>query len=176
MDILIIAMMSLDNTFVYMQFHPLTYIVKLNIEMSMATLITKIAKSAGTSDHIIGSSYDKSRSHGTSRPQDPSHSSRLSHMGQPAGDAANDNNGGRGKFWGTITTIVELSTMKSTTPPDSKNQLRLNHNNTDKLISQEHYRTSYSVATDHSDHAYRNGATAGSSHDSTNSTTPYEAV
>ncbi|KAH8203037.1 hypothetical protein TruAng_002765 [Truncatella angustata] len=44
MDVLIIAMMSLENTFVYMQFHPLAYIVKLNIEMSMAELIVKVAK------------------------------------------------------------------------------------------------------------------------------------
>ncbi|KAG7144377.1 hypothetical protein HYQ46_006886 [Verticillium longisporum] len=36
--------MSLPNTFVYMQFHPLTYIVKLNIEMIMADLIGKIAR------------------------------------------------------------------------------------------------------------------------------------
>lgn len=64
MDVLIISMMSLRNTFVYaivdpsisislltiylidryMQFHPLAYIVKLNIEMSMASLIGKIAR------------------------------------------------------------------------------------------------------------------------------------
>ncbi|KAH6900813.1 hypothetical protein B0T10DRAFT_37694 [Thelonectria olida] len=44
MDVLIISMMSLKNTFVYMQFHPLAYIVKLNIEMSMADLIGKIAR------------------------------------------------------------------------------------------------------------------------------------
>ncbi|KAH7398375.1 hypothetical protein BKA66DRAFT_565985 [Pyrenochaeta sp. MPI-SDFR-AT-0127] len=44
MDVLIISMMSLHNTFVYMQFHPFAYIVKLKIEMSMADLIGKIAK------------------------------------------------------------------------------------------------------------------------------------
>ncbi|KAI1307753.1 hypothetical protein F5Y03DRAFT_405404 [Xylaria venustula] len=44
MDVLIIGMMSLPNTFVYMQFHPLAYIVKLNIELSMADLIAKIAR------------------------------------------------------------------------------------------------------------------------------------
>ncbi|KAI0459668.1 hypothetical protein F5B21DRAFT_525113 [Xylaria acuta] len=44
MDLLIIAMMSLPNTFVYMQFHPLAYIVKLNIELSMADLIGRIAR------------------------------------------------------------------------------------------------------------------------------------
>ncbi|KAI3557716.1 hypothetical protein CABS03_10641 [Colletotrichum abscissum] len=44
MDVLIIAMMSLNNTFVYMQFHPLAYMVKLKIEMSMAELIGKVAR------------------------------------------------------------------------------------------------------------------------------------
>ncbi|KAI4598716.1 hypothetical protein KJ359_002608 [Pestalotiopsis sp. 9143b] len=44
MDVLIIGMMSMRNTFVYMQFHPLAYTVKLNIEMSMADLIVKVAR------------------------------------------------------------------------------------------------------------------------------------
>ncbi|KAH7130894.1 hypothetical protein EDB81DRAFT_660506 [Dactylonectria macrodidyma] len=44
MDVLIISMMSLKNTFVYMQFHPFAYMVKLKIEMSMADLIGKIAR------------------------------------------------------------------------------------------------------------------------------------
>ncbi|KAL5592287.1 hypothetical protein FOBRF1_013313 [Fusarium oxysporum] len=44
MDVLIISMMSLNNTFVYMQFHPFAYIVKLKIEMSMADLISKVAR------------------------------------------------------------------------------------------------------------------------------------
>ncbi|RAL62690.1 hypothetical protein DID88_004533 [Monilinia fructigena] len=43
MDVLIIGMMSLKNSFVYMQFHPLAYLVKLNIEMSMAELIAKVS-------------------------------------------------------------------------------------------------------------------------------------
>jgi hypothetical protein len=36
--------MFLQNQVVYIQFHPVTYMVKLNIEMSMASLITRIAK------------------------------------------------------------------------------------------------------------------------------------
>lgn len=35
--------MFLRNQLVYIQFHPVTYMVKLNIEMSMAALITKLA-------------------------------------------------------------------------------------------------------------------------------------
>ncbi|KAH7014033.1 hypothetical protein B0J12DRAFT_689812 [Macrophomina phaseolina] len=45
MDIMIIAAMSIPNSFIYIQFHPLAYLVKLNIELTMATLIRKIAMS-----------------------------------------------------------------------------------------------------------------------------------
>ncbi|KAJ4267363.1 hypothetical protein NW762_003468 [Fusarium torreyae] len=47
MDILIIAAMSLKNTFLYVEFHPLAYLVKLHIELSMAELIAKIVKASG---------------------------------------------------------------------------------------------------------------------------------
>ncbi|KAF5010189.1 hypothetical protein FDECE_3630 [Fusarium decemcellulare] len=47
MDILIIASMSLSNTFLYVEFHPLAYLVKLHIELSMAELIAKIVKASG---------------------------------------------------------------------------------------------------------------------------------
>lgn len=42
LDIMIIGAMSIPNGFVYAMFHPLAYIVKLNIEMSMAHLIKTI--------------------------------------------------------------------------------------------------------------------------------------
>jgi hypothetical protein len=42
---MLIGLMSLPNQVVYMQFHPVAYMVKLNIELSMANLIRKIAKS-----------------------------------------------------------------------------------------------------------------------------------
>jgi len=45
MDVMIIAAMSIPNSFVYIQFHPLAYLVKLNIEMTMANLIKRIAMS-----------------------------------------------------------------------------------------------------------------------------------
>ncbi|KAF2756837.1 hypothetical protein EJ05DRAFT_45198 [Pseudovirgaria hyperparasitica] len=46
MDVMIIAAMSIPNSFVYIQFHPLAYLVKLNIEMTMADLIKRIAISS----------------------------------------------------------------------------------------------------------------------------------
>jgi len=41
---MLICLMSLKNQVVYIQFHPVAYMVKLNIEISMASLITKIAR------------------------------------------------------------------------------------------------------------------------------------
>lgn len=41
---MIIGLMNLQNGMVYTQFHPVAYMVKLNIEMTMASLIRKIAK------------------------------------------------------------------------------------------------------------------------------------
>jgi hypothetical protein len=43
---MLICLMSLKNQVVYTQFHPVAYIVKLNIEMSMASLITKLARNS----------------------------------------------------------------------------------------------------------------------------------
>ncbi|KAL4786293.1 hypothetical protein BJX76DRAFT_355364 [Aspergillus varians] len=58
MDILIISMMSLQNTFVYMQFHPLAYMVKLNIELSMADLIGRVAGDRSSTIHIYEDTPD----------------------------------------------------------------------------------------------------------------------
>jgi hypothetical protein len=43
---MLICLMSLKNQVVYIQFHPVAYMVKLNIEMSMASLIKKLAKAS----------------------------------------------------------------------------------------------------------------------------------
>ncbi|KAJ7477805.1 hypothetical protein B0H11DRAFT_2234484 [Mycena galericulata] len=48
MDELNIEMMSLNNDFVYMQFHPVAY--TLNIEMAMGQLIIKVARGIGICD------------------------------------------------------------------------------------------------------------------------------
>ncbi|KUJ23511.1 uncharacterized protein LY89DRAFT_777246 [Mollisia scopiformis] len=63
MDCLIIGMMSLSNSFVYMQIHPLAYIVKLNIEMSMAELPAKISANNNTTLHFLASSSTPLKPH-----------------------------------------------------------------------------------------------------------------
>ncbi|KAF1915889.1 hypothetical protein BDU57DRAFT_209823 [Ampelomyces quisqualis] len=54
MDVVILGCMSLPNGFVYAMFHPLAYLVKLNIEMSMARLIKKIALSSDNQQNAAG--------------------------------------------------------------------------------------------------------------------------
>ncbi|KAF4458193.1 hypothetical protein F53441_44 [Fusarium austroafricanum] len=56
LDVLLIGMMSLPNSFVYVQFHPLVYLCKLHIEMNMADLIGKVVRAGnnqgdGTHDY-----------------------------------------------------------------------------------------------------------------------------
>ncbi|KAF7557149.1 hypothetical protein G7Z17_g914 [Cylindrodendrum hubeiense] len=125
MDVLIVAMMSLDNTFVYMQFHPLAYIVKLNIEMSMASLISKIARQSG---HHHGSDYNTtSRSRGT-RGGDTTLANKTQDGEHP-----------RPKAWPTVTTTVEMHVMDANAVPGKKAQLGFNHNDTDMLLDQAPY-------------------------------------
>ena len=65
---MLIGLMSLPNQVVYMQFHPVAYKVKLNIEMSMANLIRKIAKATVDDQNIEyrGEQYSlQSQTHGT---------------------------------------------------------------------------------------------------------------
>ncbi|KAL7929530.1 hypothetical protein V8C35DRAFT_331610 [Trichoderma chlorosporum] len=74
MDAMLIGLMSLPNQVVYIQFHPVTYMVKLNIEMTMAELITKLAKGENsdmympsTSGHRTQAREEEERVH---EPQD----------------------------------------------------------------------------------------------------------
>ncbi|KAF5556272.1 hypothetical protein FNAPI_5795 [Fusarium napiforme] len=60
MDVLLIAMMSLPNDIVYLQFHPLTYLVKLHIEMNMAELITKVVKASNPNGYDYSGSRSRS--------------------------------------------------------------------------------------------------------------------
>ncbi|KAM0217634.1 hypothetical protein ACHAQI_001683 [Fusarium lateritium] len=67
LDILLICMMSLPNGFVYIQFHPLVYLLKLQIEMNMADLIGKVVRASNNDPQ--GHDYSsRSRTTGTSRP------------------------------------------------------------------------------------------------------------
>lgn len=62
-QIAIILSMSFNNPFVYVQFHPLAYILKLTIEMSLADLIAKVVSASNSiqehpSTGLDGSYFD----------------------------------------------------------------------------------------------------------------------
>lgn len=63
MDVLLIGLMFLPNQVVFIQFHPVTYIVKLNIEMAMANLIRKLAQSEHGSEYPETVTGDSSGNH-----------------------------------------------------------------------------------------------------------------
>ncbi|KAK8137386.1 hypothetical protein PG984_005326 [Apiospora sp. TS-2023a] len=68
LDAILIASMSIPNDIVYLQFHPLVYMMKLHIEMNIAALIAKVvrATTGGNSEGLGGRDHSsKSRSQGT---------------------------------------------------------------------------------------------------------------
>ncbi|KAJ4256899.1 hypothetical protein NW762_008995 [Fusarium torreyae] len=69
MDILLIGLMSLPNQTVFIQFHPVVYLVKLNIEMSMATLITQLARKKMTDELYPSMSYSTTPKNRTQDPE-----------------------------------------------------------------------------------------------------------
>ncbi|KAF4956411.1 hypothetical protein FSARC_11614 [Fusarium sarcochroum] len=69
MDVLLIGLMSLPNQTVFIQFHPVVYLVKLNIEMSMATLITQLARKKMTDELYPSMSYSTTPKNRTQDPE-----------------------------------------------------------------------------------------------------------
>lgn len=63
---MLLGVISLPNQVVYVQFHPVSYMVKLNIETSMASLITRPEKNqvtTGTNSSTDFRSLSYSRTH-----------------------------------------------------------------------------------------------------------------
>ncbi|KAF1918801.1 hypothetical protein BDU57DRAFT_443699 [Ampelomyces quisqualis] len=60
MDALVIGLMFLNNQVVYIQFHPVVYIVKLNIEMSMASLVVRLAQGRPENDMYLKDKFQDS--------------------------------------------------------------------------------------------------------------------
>lgn len=67
MDVMLIGLMSLPNQVVYVQFHPVAYMVKLNIEMSMASLITRLAKNQDAEFRLNSLTYSQDQHTHTGR-------------------------------------------------------------------------------------------------------------
>ncbi|KAI5921187.1 hypothetical protein F4810DRAFT_379500 [Camillea tinctor] len=63
MDVLLIGLMWLPNEIVYIQFHPVVYMVKLNIEMTMASLIFKLSRSRDGEPYNRSLSFSHEHTH-----------------------------------------------------------------------------------------------------------------
>lgn len=150
-----------------MQFHPLAYIVKLNIEMSMADLIAKIAKSQ--SNNPASDEYFD-RSLGTHNGGDAT--LKSSHP-PPLGDAVD----GKGKPYATVTTTVEMHTMKASGTGGDR-QTRFAHADTDTLIEESptHMGHSTSVSGMGGERAYPREGGSLSSLDSTTLGAPVDKI
>nr|XP_036581501.1 uncharacterized protein CTRU02_08551 [Colletotrichum truncatum]KAF6789852.1 hypothetical protein CTRU02_08551 [Colletotrichum truncatum] len=79
MDAMLIGLMSLPNQVVFIQFHPVAYMVKLNIEMSMASLITRLAKGqdSGFRFNSLSYSHGHSQGHRTNQARNNDHETGL---------------------------------------------------------------------------------------------------
>ncbi|KAH7102973.1 hypothetical protein BKA62DRAFT_616946, partial [Auriculariales sp. MPI-PUGE-AT-0066] len=83
LDVLIISMMSMPNEMIYLAFHPVAYLGKLNIEMTMSNLIIKVARETGiTVDEDSTTNADKSGalSRNTNAMQVSVHVTRTQHQ------------------------------------------------------------------------------------------------
>ncbi|KAK7953229.1 hypothetical protein PG996_014125 [Apiospora saccharicola] len=54
LDIVLIGVMSLPDDAVYLQFHPLVYLLKLHIEMNLAELLAKIVRASNELNECVG--------------------------------------------------------------------------------------------------------------------------
>jgi hypothetical protein len=74
---MLIGLMFLKNPVVYVQFHPVVYMVKLNIEMSMASLVVRLAQGKPQND------MDPEAFHSSA---DPKSHSRSGHLNRSQND------------------------------------------------------------------------------------------
>jgi hypothetical protein len=75
---MLIGLMFLRNQIVYIQFHPVTYMVKLNIEMSMASLVVRLARGKTENDM-----YEYEFEHGSSKNQLGDHDKHRNTLSAP---------------------------------------------------------------------------------------------
>lgn len=99
--------MSLKNQVVYIQFHPVAYMVKLNIELSMASLITKLAR--GTVEDRNNEFMVQSSSHNHSHINHPAlKMQRGTHISAAVGKQSNTRSGSGDGDWKGIRTLKEV--------------------------------------------------------------------
>ncbi|KAH7141009.1 hypothetical protein EDB81DRAFT_692585 [Dactylonectria macrodidyma] len=115
LDVILIGLMSLKSSLVYLSFHPVCYLLKLQIEMIMAELITKIVRSAN--NRSLNTSGVQSSTGGKSKMGSATGKSKLSNT--LVNDHSSASRGGNTTqvMGGDIESDIELG-RQSTSPED----------------------------------------------------------
>ncbi|KAK7192619.1 hypothetical protein DPSP01_006560 [Paraphaeosphaeria sporulosa] len=106
MDGMLIGLMFLKNQIVYIQFHPVTYMVKLNIEMTMASLVVRLARGQSENDMVLhdfgqsSSAPDKSQSN--VNPRFSTNPQRSFHLASATGVTSGHQKAGSDEDFGGI--------------------------------------------------------------------------
>lgn len=116
-----------------MQFHPLAYTVKLNIEMSMADLIAKIARSKDAKSNSSGNGgvftrSDNRNSSGMRTIVDAEDNTRH----PPPLDE--EHGKGQGRPWATVTTTLEMHAMDVAPKTSNKSRAGFDDSDTESLV------------------------------------------
>ncbi|KAF4991463.1 hypothetical protein FDECE_14033 [Fusarium decemcellulare] len=59
LDVILIGSMSIGNGFIYVQFHPLVYMLKLHIELNISSLIVKVVRATGDNSSYKNDYYNQ---------------------------------------------------------------------------------------------------------------------
>ncbi|KAJ9666701.1 hypothetical protein H2201_003105 [Coniosporium apollinis] len=118
MDFLLIGTMFLKNGVVFMQFHPVAYIVKLKIELSMTNLITKIAQES-VQERMATSSTNQRMVFGDERAH--THSIHLSsHLSSKGNGRSIFPDGSAARHHGAVVTLQGARQAHHYSHPDIK--------------------------------------------------------
>ncbi|KAI0470474.1 hypothetical protein GGR56DRAFT_146714 [Xylariaceae sp. FL0804] len=134
MDLLLIGLMWLPNETVFIQFHPVVYLTKLNIEMTMANLILKLARRNHQDAHHHWLSYSNEPHQEYNRePSNPERDVALKSFnratvkaspGESDSDSGEispvDKGGMKGGMKGGINRTIDYHVTVSDAPPSKK--------------------------------------------------------
>ncbi|KAI1343720.1 hypothetical protein F5Y15DRAFT_175762 [Xylariaceae sp. FL0016] len=116
LDVILIGTMSLPNGIVYVQFHPLVYLVKLHIEMNIAELIAKVVRASNPNPTGSGGYNSNSNRYGGTHNMTtlvPARNHQSTHSGE---DDGNPTKGGG------IQRTIETHVVREPKQQDDDNQ------------------------------------------------------
>lgn len=125
---MLIGLMFLRNQIVYIQFHPVTYMVKLNIEMTMASLVVRLARGQSENDMVLhefgqsSSAPDKSQSN--VKPRFSSNPQRSFHLASATGVTSGHQKTGSEEDFGGIHFRTDFHVISEEIPVKDSNSKR----------------------------------------------------